>query len=197
MSVRPDDRINMRKNPYEEANTNKFGNKHDYYNMSIATFTFGGRQPNNLQMQMQMDEIDRNEMGEQNFHKEESAPSDKNFSEFNSSTIINKIGSHNSFLAVVIHSFWNLKILRNYFLNELSINEKDTKYKLLSEMQNLLLKYSKNKRIDLTKLRNSLADLFQNRRKFLIDQPDDPVDCYFTFLNAIHSNSMVYIFINR
>jgi hypothetical protein len=108
------------------------------------------------------------------------------------SSFINKIGAHNSFLSVIIHAFWNMKIFRNYLMNDLlDISEKDPKSKLLWYLRNILMKYPENKKIDITKLRNSLADLFQNRRKFLIDQPDDPVDCYFAIVNSIHSHFMV------
>lgn len=242
MSVKPDDRMQMRRNiNYEyndessESNTGNFDpscinaggrskDKGDYCNMNIATFTFGGRQKNELQMQMgsveneetminkgrakgisgaegKSNKLDRVERGDK---ADKSKKNEREYYSYNEASvspltslpaspiITNKIGLHNSFLSVVVHSFWNLKVFRNFFLNDFSsLNEKDPKLKLLSELQNVIQKYSQNRRIDLGKLRNSLADLFQNRRKFLVDQPDDPVDCYFAFLNAIHSYSMV------
>ena len=48
--------------------------------------------------------------------------------------ILNKIGAHNSFLSVVIHSIWHLSSFRNFILTEQnqSIN-KEGKYRLLYE----------------------------------------------------------------
>jgi len=125
--------------------------------------------------------------------------------------IINKIGAHNSFLSVVVQSLWNFSIFRNFVLNELHVNsEKDIKNKLLYELKCLFKKFtqlqipgqsqlSKNdlKKIDISRLRITLAEVFQNRRKFLIDQPDDPIDCFFAFINATHSYEMVSTYINE
>lgn len=127
----------------------------------------------------------------------------------NNVVILNKIGAHNSFLSVVVHSLSNMSSFRNYILNEVHLNyEKDFKNKLLHELKNVMVKYmqpieksnsnsiprSDIKKIDITKLRMTLAEVFQNRRKFLIDQPDDPIDCLFAFINCVHSYSMVIIF---
>ena len=92
--------------------------------------------------------------------------------------ILNRIGDHNSFLSVVIYALWNMKFMRNYIINELNtLNEKESKNKLFYNLKSLFLKYDRNKILDLTKVRISLAETFQNRRKFLLEQPADPIDC--------------------
>lgn len=106
--------------------------------------------------------------------------------------LLNRIGDHNSFLSVVIHALWNIKFMRNFIINDLNtLNEKESKNKLFYHLKSLFLKYERNKVLDINKLRVALAETFQNRRKFLLDQPDDPVDCYFSFINAIHSYHIV------
>jgi hypothetical protein len=141
-----------------------------------------------------------------NYALAQSPSNNINYQVPNNVVFLNKIGSHNSFLSVVIHFLSNIAGFRNFILNELNTNnEKDMKYKLLYELKNLMMKYlqppSNNNsntmkntyvnKLDITKLRITLAELFQNRRKFLIDQPDDPIDCFFAFINAAHSYAMV------
>jgi hypothetical protein len=222
MSVKPEDRVLMKRNanPAEgEANEGvncNSNSKADYYNLNIATFTFGGRGNPGLPLHsIEKEEISQhNNMPLQvnNYRKYNSvkkfstatgSASDNTkenkvsidtscSSNFSLSTIINKIGSHNSFLSVIVHSLWHLKHFRNFILNEISVNEKESKYRLLFELQSVMNKYSQNKKIDVGKLRTSLAEAFGNRRKFLLDQPEDPVDCLFVFLNAVHSYTMVF-----
>ena len=105
------------------------------------------------------------------------------------STFINQIGSHNSFLSVILHAIYNMKKLRYYLLNEFpEIKDKNSKTKILYYLRNVLHKCAEtNKKIDINQLRSTLSDLFQNRRKFLLDHPDDPCDCYFALVNALHS----------
>ena len=110
------------------------------------------------------------------------------------STFINPIGTHNSFLSVILHAIYNMKKLRYYLLNDFpEIKDKEPKTKLLHYLRNTLSKCTEtSKKIDISQLRNTLSDLFQNRRKFLIDHPDDPCDCYFALVNALHSCFMQF-----
>ena len=54
-------------------------------------------------------------------------------------------------------------------------------------------KLSNNELISIEPVRVSLAELFQSRRKFLLEHPDDPVDALFAILNCFHSNYIVCI----
>jgi hypothetical protein len=233
MSAKPDDRVNLKRNFNSHSSDTEGGErdsssnaKQDYYNLNIATFTFGGRgaqmpmplhsieEKESLTRENNYNSLNNNQAQVNNFRKyntikkysscnEVPQETEKNsyiskdnysshqYTSFALSTIINKIGSHNSFLGVTIHSLFHLKHFRNFLLNEISLNEKDQKYKLLNELQIVMNKYSQNKKVDVSKLRVSLAEGFTNRRKFLLDQPEDPVDCLFVFLNAVHSYAMV------
>ena len=102
------------------------------------------------------------------------------------STFSNKINSHNSFISPILYSLYYMKLIRNYIINEAQI-PKD-KNLLLYHLKKILSLMSENKKIDLTKFRNCLAENFQNRRKFLKEHPDDPLDLYFILINALHSN---------
>jgi len=235
MSAKPEERVNLKRNINSHSSDTERGErdssnnaKQDYYNLNIATFTFGGR-GGQMPLQLPLHSIEEKEslLRETNYNSSNSNPSQvNNFRKYNTikkysscndvpqeneknsyiskdnyssnqstsfalSTIINKIGSHNSFLGVTIHSLFHLKHFQNFFLKEISLNEKDQKYKLLNEFQIVMNKYSQNKKVDVSKLRVSLAESFTNRRKFLLDQPEDPVDCFFVFLNAVHSYTMV------
>lgn len=179
--------------------------KNDYYNLPLASFTFGRDGDKKLfQVSSKQDKEEPKIKKEEKENGKEteilySIPMNienrKNLSKPKViySTFINKIGSHNSFLSVILHSIYHMKKLRNYIINELSeIKEKDQKSKLLYYIRTILLKYPDNKKIDLTSLRNCLAELFQNRRKFLLDHPDDPCDCYFAIINSLHSFFMQF-----
>ena len=102
------------------------------------------------------------------------------------STFSNKINSHNSFISPILYSLYYMKLIRNYIINEAQI-QKD-KNSLLYHIKKILSLMSENKKIDLTQFRNCLSENFQNRRKFLKEHPDDPLDLYFILINSLHSN---------
>jgi hypothetical protein len=225
MSVKPEERMPIQRESYATSEEAEMGR--DYCNLNIATFTFGGRGNSlsncNLPISESVNQggkIQNNEKSKPHLltsenklvNDKERKVEDRLLKKSESrvdtlkdlprpalalSSILNPLGSHHSFLSVVVHSIWNLKLLRNFILNEINLSEKDSKNRLLIDTKSLLLKYSQGKTLEITKLRASLADIFQNRRKFLIDQPDDPVDCFFAFLNAIHSYSMVKFILFR
>ncbi len=105
-------------------------------------------------------------------------------------TFQNKINSHNSFISPILYAIYYMKIIRNYILNEAQIqNDKNS---LLYHLKKILSLMPENKKIDLTQFRNCLSENFQNRRKFLLDNPDDPSEIYFILINAIHSNYLQF-----
>jgi hypothetical protein len=71
----------------------------------------------------------------------------------------------------------------NEFLNTNNIS-------LLSNLKDILNQMDKNKFINISNFRNDLFNLYQNHRKFLIGQPDDPSDLLFVLINSIHSLSI-------
>ena len=112
--------------------------------------------------------------------------------------ILNNIGDNNSFLSVVIQAFWNLEFIRNFIIYDLNVKESDQNAKLLYNLKSILKKYSHNLKtgtpICIDKLRNSLSEIFQSRRKFLWNNPDDPIDAFYAIINAFHSFHLVNIF---
>lgn len=183
--------------------------KNDYYSLPLASFTFGHNDQRLMQMSVKENNessirrityieeqqgVNESQKYNNEYNKDSNNQTSKNMKITinTTSSFINKFGSHNSLLGVIIHAIYHMKIFREFIINELiDIKEKDNKTKLLFTLRAILLKYSENKKIDLSQLRASLAELFQNRRKFLIDHPDDPIDCYFAIVNAIHSYYMV------
>ena len=99
----------------------------------------------------------------------------------------------NSYIIVILYTIYHIESLRKYILN-LNINKKEN---LNNETNNNILYFLKdiylqignnnNSKINIHNLKQSLFYSFRNRRKFIINQPDDPVDLLFVILNAIHS----------
>lgn len=187
----------LKNNPKQFQNIdNDSSKKEDYCNLNIATFTFGGKlnnvteSDNIINTESSSDQNLYNQYKKNNTVKKISQTCSQNVT--SSCGIINKIGQHNSFLSVIVHTIYHMQHYKNFMLNEIAINnERD---KLLYHLKSTLIKYSSNKTIDINKLRVCLAENFASRRKFILDQPDDPVDCYYAFINALHCNNIVIIF---
>lgn len=213
-----------KQNNFYPDNLNSNAKDKNYYNLNIATFTFGGKQEDRAQLikspfdkeSLLKDNITINNINQRrnNSMRHLSDPSWKQDSQRNATkddltrtsyglksnqdnNVINVKGQHDSFLSAVIRCIWNMKIFRNFILNELpTIIENDNRPKLISSLKLLFVDYAVDKPLDLHRIRKALALLFQSRRKFLIDHPDDPVDCYFSIVNAIHCNYMVSNFLS-
>ena len=113
----------------------------------------------------------------------------QNYFNFHSNSINDQI----SFLNMILIALYNMKSLRKYIINEIN-NINEHKNILLNSIRQIFLQINdnfnnySNKKIDISNVRIILSELFKNRRKFLLDHPDDPNDLYFTVINAIHSN---------
>ena len=113
----------------------------------------------------------------------------QNYFNFHSNSINDQI----SFLNTILIALYNMKSLRKYIINEIN-NINEHKNILLNSIRQIFLQINdnfnnySNKKIDISNVRIILSELFKNRRKFLLDHPDDPNDLYFTVINAIHSN---------
>ena len=97
---------------------------------------------------------------------------------------------NNSYLTVILHTIFNIKPLFSYILNlSQSPNKSSYDYSLLLSLKEILLKVQKspNEKINIRKLKEELSSQFKNRRKFILNHPDDPVDFLFIILNSIHS----------
>ena len=97
---------------------------------------------------------------------------------------------NNSYLTVILHVIFNIKPLFTYIMH-LSQNKNNSSYdySILSSIKEILQKVQKNPndKINIRKLKDDLSSQFKNRRKFLLNHPDDPVDFLFIILNSIHS----------
>ena len=106
-------------------------------------------------------------------------------------------GINDSFIYAILYSIHHMKLFRNYIINDLNSKQsqnKNSTYKksFLYDLQDIMVQMGKNKYIDIHQFRGDLCKEFQNRRKFLIDQPDDPADLLFVIINAIHSYAIQF-----
>ena len=116
----------------KQQNTNKYNNGlnniANHYNNSIIS--------NNTHLTNNSNDISPNvtvNMNNNNSHNNSNLTTNHQIHNvvFQGPTLINRIGDHNSFLAVVIHALWNLKFMRNFIINDLNtLNEKESKNKL-------------------------------------------------------------------
>ena len=109
----------------------------------------------------------------------------------NYSILINPEGMNDSYIFSVIYSIHHMKLFSKYIINY-SNNEflNTNNISLLSNLKDILNQMDKNKFINISNFRNDLFNLYQNHRKFLIGQPDDPSDLLFVLINSIHSLSI-------
>ena len=97
---------------------------------------------------------------------------------------------NNSYITVILHTIFNIKPLFNYILSVSQNNPNPPHdYHLIFCLKEIFQKVQKspNDKINIRKLKESLSSLFKNRRKFILNHPDDPVDFLFILLNSIHS----------
>ena len=118
------------------------------------------------------------------------------FSQLNNNNIFRPIffdegnNENNSYLIVILHTIFNIKPLFKYIINISPNPDPHSKdYTILSVLKEIFLKVQKspNDKINIRKLKEILSSEYKNRRKFLLNHPDDPVDFFFIILNAIHS----------
>ena len=99
----------------------------------------------------------------------------------------------NSYIIVILYTIYHIKSLRKYIMN-LNFNKQDylsnSRTNILFELREICLQIEKNQKINIQEFKESLSYSFKNRRKFILNQADDPVDLFFVILNAIHSFSI-------
>ena len=109
------------------------------------------------------------------------------------SILINPEGINDSYVLAVIYSIHHMKLFQKYIINDLYHQMQTKKNNLiLSTLRDILMQMDKIKYINISNFRNNLFNLFQNHRKFLLEQPDDPSDLLFVLINSIHSFSINY-----
>ena len=109
------------------------------------------------------------------------------------SILFNPEGINDSYIFAVIYSIHHMKLFQKYIINDLyQLMQIKQNNLLLSNLRQILIQMDKNKYINISNFRNNLFNLFQNHRKFLLEQPDDPSDLLFALINSIHSFSINY-----
>ena len=111
---------------------------------------------------------------------------------FNLTTFTNKNECHSSYLSVTLHLLYQMPFIRNFFLNMKSISLPDNTNKhiivtLLQQLKQIFLKFSDNKRIDISKFSYTLSQAFNNH--FQYNFPHDPTDMYCALINLVHDIS--------
>lgn len=102
----------------------------------------------------------------------------------------------NSYIIVILYSIYHMRSLKEYILNlnfgeqQGNINNKEINNNILYSLKKIYLQIGNNSNININDLKQSLSYLFNNRSKFILNQPDDAVDLFFVILNAIHSFSI-------
>ena len=113
------------------------------------------------------------------------------------SSFFNSNGINDSFVYSIIYSIHHMKLFKKFIINDLNIDQIQNKSSyfqnsFLYYLREILLQMGKEKFIDIYKFRENISKQFQNHRKFLADQPDDPADLLFIIINAIHSYSIQF-----
>ena len=189
----------------------------EYYNLPLASFTFGKGEAKQL-FQFNQNNINvNNSLNYNNNYNNNNNVNNNNIninnqSNNNNNGLFNNNNNNNnnfyqnyfnfhsnstndqiSFLNTILIALYNMKSLRKYIINEVN-NINEHKNILLNSIRQIFLQINDNfnnyssKKIDINNVRIILGELFKNRRKFLLEHPDDPNDLYFTIINAIHSN---------
>ena len=102
----------------------------------------------------------------------------------------------NSYIIVILYSIYHMRPLKEYIINlnfgeqQGNINNNEIKSNILYSLKKIYLQLGNNFNININDLKESLSYLFNNRSKFIMNQPDDAVDLFFVILNAIHSFSI-------
>ena len=115
------------------------------------------------------------------------------------SSFVNNDGINDSFISVILYAIYHMKLFKRYIINDLNSKKnqslsKNIKYQnsFLYHLREIMVQMGKNRYIDIHLFRENLCKQFQNQRKFLTDQPDDPADLLFVIINAIHSYSIEF-----
>ena len=94
---------------------------------------------------------------------------------------------NNSFIRVILYTIYHMKLLRKYLINDPLIKNNKN---ILFYLREIISQIGKKKTINISQFREILSNNYQNHRKFLIDQPDDPLEFFFAIINSIHSLSI-------
>ena len=89
---------------------------------------------------------------------------------------------NDSFISVILYSIHYMKLFCKFIINDLN-SEKNKNFSnfqnsFLYDLCEILLQIGKTKYTNIHQFKENLSKQFQNRRKFLLDQPDDHLNFY-------------------
>ena len=122
----------------------------------------------------------------------------------NNFIFIDKEDGNISYIKTVLYSISYMKLLNNYLITEVKFNNKEklnSKDKLLSIIRDILIKIEQvrnkdtnvnnsihiNNIINIEQLKENLSNLFKDKRKFIKNNPDDPIDFLYVIILFLHS----------
>ena len=122
----------------------------------------------------------------------------------NNFVFIDKEDSNSSYLKTILYAISYMKKLNYYFISELQLNKEQKKsnnFKILFIIKDILLKIDQIRNIDksingsihinniinIEQIKDDLSSLFKNKKKFLKNAPDDPIDFLFIIINILHA----------
>ena len=121
----------------------------------------------------------------------------------NNFVFIDKEDSNSSYLKMILYSISYMKLLNNYFINELKLSNNQQNYNneiILLIIRDLLIKIEQIRKIDkninnsihinniinIEELKENLSILFKSKNKFQRNSPDNPIDFLFIIINSLH-----------
>ena len=173
-------------------NSNFQNNSAQNYNIisgELCELTFG--KDNNL-ITSPSDSINNNNIKEKNKFKipvSDKININQNKLKKNYPLFINPQGNNDNYIFAILYAIYHMKLFYKYIINDLTkVQDKLlNNNSILYELREILNQINKNKFINISNFRQSLSNLFQNHRKFLLGQTDDPADLLFVIINSIHS----------
>ena len=122
----------------------------------------------------------------------------------NNFVFIDKEDSNISYIKTVLYSISYMKLLNNYLITEIKFNNKEkinSREILLSIIRDILIKIEQvrnkdanvnnsihiNNIINIEQLKENLSNLFKDKKKFVKNNPDDPIDFLYIIINFLHS----------
>ena len=181
-------------NSFESKDSNAFSN-----NDSEKRFSFKNILKNNQNNQNNQNNNNSMNNSNKNFNLKLNNNSFNN----NNFVFIDKEDSNSSYLKMILYAICYMKKLNNYFISEMQINKEQKKsnnFQILFIIKDILLKIDQIRNIDksinssihinniinIEQIKDVLSNLFKNKKKFLKNSPDDPIDFLFIIINILH-----------
>ena len=195
--------------PIQDHKDNSKDNKTDSKkNFSVSFESKGSKESNaysneDSEKRFSFKNILKKNANDNNNNKFNENITNNNFDNNNNYILIDKEDSNSSYLKMILYSISYMRLLNNYILNELQLNEKQqnsSNGKLLLIIRDILIKIDLIRNIDkninnnininniinIEILKENLSTLFKSKKKFQKNGPDDPIDFLYVIINSLH-----------